>query len=366
MASNTFNFSIPEIESQHYWFVRTSSGKHYADFTMHSYIAINWDEVSVSFFRSNTENTVKRILQEKYYNNPSERPENDEDVDLIADTSTKQQVTLAYNKLRRFINGFQIGDTVLIPDRNSENISIGLIESDVYEDEDYDTRYYAENPGTEITPCPFKKRRRVKWLKHLSKDSMDVFLAKAINAQHSVSCIDDYSNVINRNIYNLYTYNDSLHAIIRAGHPNGLSFGELKELITTLDEALKDASIAVDEVYNPAAIDAKIAFHSIGILEISAAILSGATAISMVILALNHYRHGGKTNINFSLKSEKFEFKFEVNSESKGTLEFADHQSQFNLEAVEKLKRLEEPLDIKYPEIVSSVDGVAEATPDDE
>lgn len=53
-----------------------------------------------------------------------------------------------------------------------------------------------------------------------------------------MSNIDDCASLINRSIYKFYDTETDIHAIIHAGHPDGLSLKELKDLVNALGAGL--------------------------------------------------------------------------------------------------------------------------------
>lgn len=350
--------NIPVITDRHYWFVRTSGGSHYEDFVMHNYIAIGWDYISVSALLNSSEDTIKRLIEF----NETIAPENEFDQEDPPDSeseelseknksSVKKAVSLIYNKINRFVNEFHDGDIVLVPSRNSDFISIGVLVGPVYEDATYVQKYYQDNPLTELCLCPFHKRRKVRWLKHISKPDLDVFLARAISAQHSVSCIDDFAWLINRSVYDIYATDDHLHTTIHAGHPNGLSFAELKDFVNSMDDGLSMMANAMGIEYRPDEMDVKIMIHSPGILEICALIATSGLVLSALIFSLNHYRHGGKTKLSFKLNIAGQELEFNAEDESPGTTTHLQNEKKLELEKLDRLIALQERLGIEYPEL---------------
>lgn len=159
--------NIPVVEDRHYWFVRTTGGTHYEDFTTNGYISIGWDYLSIEYFRKNPEEVVKKQIEKSERNQPTEA----EDSRGESGQALKQAVTMIYNKIDRFVNQFNLGDVVLVPSKNSEKLAIGIITSDVYEDSTYVQKFIVLNPDSEIVPCPYYKRRNVKWIKGIGKIS---------------------------------------------------------------------------------------------------------------------------------------------------------------------------------------------------
>lgn len=350
--------NIPVVKDRHYWFVRTTGGVHYEDFIMHDYIAIGWNYISISALLNKSEDTVKRLIE----TNEAARVESTLDPEELVESgvddnrekgksSVKKAVSLIYNKINRFVNEFREGDIVLIPSRNSDVISIGVLVGPVYEDTLYVQKYYQDNPMTDLCLCPFYKRRKVQWLKHIIKTDLDVFLARAISAQHSVSCVDEFANLINRSVYDIYATDNHLHTTIHAGHPDGLSFAELKTFVNGMDDGMAMIASAMGINYKPEEMDVKIMIHSPGLMEICALVAGSGIIVCALIFAINQYRHGGKTKLNFKIKFAGQELEFHAEHESEGTLSYQQEIKKLDIKKIEKLIEIQDKLGIEYPEV---------------
>ena len=227
MDSNLLSLlKIPSVpENIHYWIIRTNGGDYYEDFTLHEYISISWDYVSLSILYTKDDDEIKRLIE--VYEKMSTTSEDSDDE---SDGTTKGKITAILNKINRFVFEINKGDIILIPSKNSDRIAIAEVIGDVYETENYVESYLQANPTTEIVPCPYRKRRKIKILKTITKGQMDIYLAKGFNSQHALSNMDEYAPYINRTIYGIYSKGNELHTTLHAGHPNGLTLKELVEL----------------------------------------------------------------------------------------------------------------------------------------
>lgn len=344
------DFNIPFVEKRRYWIVRTSGGQHYTDFISHNYIAIGWDYVTLKKFNSSDSQTIRKIIETNERINPS--VDNDFDFDNGEDAcgSEAAKITSIYTKLKRFIREFATGDVVLVPGRNSQQISIGIIASECYEDPDYVSNYLEDDPDTELSLCPFVKRRKINWVKHIPRNQMDMYLLKAFSSHHSISNIDDAANFVNRNIFDIYTTEDTFHSIIHARHPDGMSFSDLKTLVNSLDGALQEVSRCAGIDYEPDQLDVKLNIHSPGLIEISVAAMGIAIAISIVLFAISHYRHGGNIELSFN-KSKDEGLSFKLKSESTGTSAFKIQEQVVDTDCIERLARLQETIQVEYPNL---------------
>lgn len=354
METNLFELlKIPSLSStRKYWTVRSNSGIFYEDFVLHDYIAIAWDYVTINILFTQQEDVIRRLIASSEKINPS--TEDDEDDEDSEGGESKSKVTTILNKLYRFTKEINIGDVVLVPSKASEHISIGIIESNVYEDSQYAQQYLLENQDTEITPCPYYKRRKVKWIKTLSKSTMDIYFLKAFSSQHALSCMDEYAPFIDRAIYPIYQKGSETHTTIHAGHPNGLTLKELAEftncLISSIDDISEQCSIEIPDED----IHVKLNIHSPGLIELIGYGLGAGVAISLILFTINHLINGGTFKI--ALKKDTLNnLDFSIESESKGIREQDRSDKELNLKEKESLISLIKDLDIKSPEVIAAV-----------
>lgn len=352
---------IPNInESRNYWMVRTNGGIYYDDFSMHQYIAIAWDSISLSYLNTMDETTIKKLIETSEKANPTSNDDDDESED--SSNFAKGKVTSIYNKLHRFVFELGIGDIVLVPNKNSEKIMIAEISGPVYEDPSYLERYLAESPDTEITPCPYYKRRKIHFLKCISKSSMDIYLAKGFNSQHALSNLNEYSSFIDRTIYPIYSKGNEIHSTIHAGHPNGLSLKDLAQLVTVLEKTVNDISDQCELPLSSKDIDVKLNFHSPGILELISHVTEAGIVISIVTFAINNLIHGG--NFKISLKRDDLGLDFTLESQNDGIRGSNRKDRELDIKEKELYLQLVKDLDIKSPDLIANIINGDKITPD--
>lgn len=356
---------IPSInESRNYWMVRTNGGDYFDDFSLHQYIAIAWDTITLSILNNHDEDYVKLLIDSLEKSNPTnEDDEDDESLDIDSKNKGKGKITSIYNKIHKFVFELNIGDIVLIPNKNSEKILIAEIAGQPYEDSSYLEKYLVENPETELNPCPYYKRRKIKSLKLISKNTMDIYLAKGFNSQHALSNLNDYATFIDRTIYPIYTKGNELHSTIHAGHPNGLSLKELSLLLNKLDDSINDIADQCGLEISSNEIGVKLNFHSPGLLELIGYGASAATAISIVTFALNNLINGGTFKI--SCKKEKTGLDFSLESQTDGLRGASRKDKELELKEKEVYLQLIKDLDIKSPELIANIINGKEIAPED-
>lgn len=336
---------IPKIDERNYWLVRSNGGEYYDDFFIHKYIAIAWDYISLAIMNNKNEGEIKAIIDLNEKSQPTKNELTEEELNAGV-------VTTIYNKIYRFTKEFKTGDVVLVPSKNSEFISIGIIESEVYEDPSYIIDYLEENPLTEITLCPYSKRRKVNWLRQISKSKLDIYLSKAFSSHHAISSVNEYAEYIDRNIYSIYLKGQEMHSTLHAGHPNGLTLRELVELSSSLESSLMDLSENFGLEYRNDNYMVKINIHSPGLMEFIGIGAGAGVCISILMFAINNLRNGGKFKIGLKVDSVSGNVEFSLESETKGERGRDFEFKELELRHQEELLKLVEDLQIKSPEFI--------------
>lgn len=359
MESNLLDLlNIPIVSNDiHYWIIRTNGGEYYEDFVLHEYISISWDYVSLNTLYNKTDEEIKRLIE--VYEKISSSTEIDDDE---GDGTSKGKITAILNKINRFVFEIDKDDIILIPSKNSDRITIAKVIGDVYETENYVETYLKENPDTELTPCPYRKRRKIKSLKTITKNEMDIYLAKGFNSQHALSNMDEYAPFIDRTIYGIYSKGDDLHTTIHAGHPNGLTLKELVNLSSYIEKAACTLAEQCEIPFDSSQIEVKLNIHSPGLIELIGALSGGGIILSLLMFALNNLLNGGKLNISFK-KEESGKLDFSINSETAGL--YGNHQKEKRIELTEKTQLLDivDKLDVKTPEVISAILNGDKITP---
>lgn len=361
MNSNILDvLQIPTIaQSRHYWIIRTNGGDYYEDFVLHHYISIAWDYVTLNILNNQSEESIKRLIEEYEFQDSSVKEDEDEE----SDGTTKGAITSIYNKIHRFVFEIQKGDVILIPSKNSDLVTIAEVTGDTYERANYVEDYLKENPETELHPCPYCKRRKIKTLKTISKIEMDIYLAKGFNSQHALSNMDEYAPFIDRTIYGIYSKNNQIHTTIHAGHPNGLTLKELVILSKTIEESAAGLAEQCGITFDSSNIEVKLNIHSPGLIELIGAMAGSGIVLTLLIFSINNLVNGGKLSLSYKKDEETGEINFSVNSESTGLKGHDENAKLLDLQKKTELLELVDNLDIKSPEIISAILNDREITP---
>ena len=343
--------NIPVVpENIHYWIIRTNGGDYYDDFILHNYISISWDYVSLNILYNKNDDEIKRLI-EIYEKNSTLKEDSDDE----SDGTTKGKITAILNKINRFVFEIDKGDIILIPSKNSDRITIAEVSGDVYETENYVETYLQANPTTEIVPCPYRKRRKIKILKTITKGQMDIYLAKGFNSQHALSNMDEYAPYINRTIYSIYSKGDELHTTLHAGHPNGLTLKELIEFSTQLEKAASSIAQQCEIPFDSSQVEVKLNIHSPGLIELIGSLSGAGIVISLLMFSVNNLINGGKLNISYKRDEQTGKTDFSVTSETPGISGNAQKSKRIELKEKEELLELVNKLDVKTPEIVAAI-----------
>ena len=343
--------NIPVVpENIHYWIIRTNGGDYYDDFILHNYISISWDYVSLNILYNKNDDEIKRLI-EIYEKNSTLKEDSDDE----SDGTTKGKITAILNKINRFVFEIDKGDIILIPSKNSDRITIAEVSGDVYETENYVETYLQANPTTEIVPCPYRKRRKIKILKTITKGQMDIYLAKGFNSQHALSNMDEYAPYINRTIYNIYSKGDELHTTLHAGHPNGLTLKELIEFSTQLEKAASSIAQQCEIPFDSSQVEVKLNIHSPGLIELIGSLSGAGIVISLLMFSVNNLINGGKLNISYKRDAQTGKTDFSVTSETPGISGNAQKSKRIELKEKEELLELVNKLDVKTPEVVAAI-----------
>ena len=360
MDSNLLSLlKIPSVpENIHYWIIRTNGGDYYEDFTLHEYISISWDYVSLSILYTKDDDEIKRLIE--VYEKMSTTPGDSDDE---SDGTTKGKITAILNKINRFVFEINKGDIILIPSKNSDRIAIAEVIGDVYETENYVESYLQANPTTEIVPCPYRKRRKIKILKTITTGQMDIYLAKGFNSQHALSSMDEYAPYINRTIYGIYSKGNELHTTLHAGHPNGLTLKELVELSTKLEETASSIAHQCEIPFDSSQVEVKLNIHSPGLIELIGSLSGAGIVLSLLMFTVNNLINGGKLNISYKKDDQTGKTDFSVTSETPGISGNAQKNKRIELKEKEELLELVNKLDVKTPEVVAAILNGDKITP---
>lgn len=200
--------NIKYIEDDvNFWLVRSKGGVFYDEFKEKKFVALGWNHIDRKKLDIEDDEKIKNEVQVLY--------------------DTKQGGTI-FNKCSRFIYEMKIGDIVMVPSAENDEILFATV-GEYYEEElDYikeietikriDTK---EDYGIEIK-CPYKKRRCINIIKIIEGDRLNPNLFRALTSYHGISNINKYASYILSSVYNLYVWNSKINIVVNIEQKNGI------------------------------------------------------------------------------------------------------------------------------------------------
>lgn len=255
MATNGIGalMNIPEIQRNcHFWMIRTNDGFFFNEFVSKQFIAIGWNSVKKELFPLSM--NQRELLEAE-----------------IKDRYKTKMPSMALNKCERFCNELKAGNIAVITGK--ERIAFAII-GDYYEEKpekfteqfeiDINDKLH-DRLYKEVTECPYCKRRKIEVISIIDdRNEINPYLYKAMLLnKHSLSCLNQYSDIILSSCYDVYFWKDTLSFAFKVQTQDNINAVTLSNFIYSFTSLFKD----VDEKD----ISVKTALHSPGdiVLQIS-------------------------------------------------------------------------------------------------
>lgn len=194
-----------------YWIVRTEGGEYFESFTNFNYVALGHEEISIKKI-----DDLKKVSK----NSDELRFKLKEHIENIL---PDRNAGLIAGQLVRFIYEMKKGDIVIVPSEGSAYISIGeIVQTPLLEVSDIDI---------DRTGCSYRKRKKVKWIKTVSKRSADILLRNAMQSHQALNDITHHGDIVERSIGDFFKIDDQTSIIINVNRtsevpaPDLLYFG---------------------------------------------------------------------------------------------------------------------------------------------
>lgn len=260
-----------------YWLVRTMGGDFFQEYVSRGYVAIGYNEVSLSEikFAVSGGKQASEILKQIFDSNESL-------IKCEGDDETNTQY--ATNQLLKFYRDINVGDILVMPGRSSDVVAIAVVQSEVYEE---------QNVSRLEGICNFIKRRRIKVLKTTFRSKLNPALQLMFNSRHIVSNANNYAPYIDNCISDFFQKDGYTNLVLRVKEENDIrasDFGVVADLIDLVDEFARynNLQINVDDI------KAKMCVQSPGDILMFAQSWEGITLIGLFILLLK----GGELSYN--------------------------------------------------------------------
>lgn len=287
--------NIKLIDSNHnYWFVRTQGGKYFDDFHFSDYIAIEWDEISdITWIEGATTDEIKREVALKY-------PE-------------ESRAGLVAGQIVHFVKNMKKDDIVLIPNKNSEYITFGIIEDDkAYK---YTPTFEEVALSEDDEEMKLFKRRKVKWLMTKKRDYLDPYLYRIIYSHNTIVNANAYSTFIDRTMYDMFYKNNALHAVFQVKKTEdipamglmGFINNTVEYIQTYTGESVEDKDLSIRATIN-----------SPGPIEF----IGYSVGVAIGLSSLGIFLAGGKLSLKNKIKhNETVDSATELTTESDGIID---------------------------------------------
>lgn len=247
-----------------YWLVRADGGKYYDDFFLNNFIAISDNEISLEKISESAKGSIAGIAIEHYKALYKAEYEG----------WTPQQISLAASRTQKFMDEMKIGDLILVPSKKSADFLLGIITSDAFEITEKDITSKVE---VNYTINQFFKRRKVQWLKEVSRKEISEKLYWILSAHQTIFDLSGQKDYINQLLAPIYVQDGLCHGTLKISKKEGLNSDEWYELYSVI-KAKSDLNqgevIIKSNVQSPGLIEL-IAENAVTIITV-ATVLSGA------------------------------------------------------------------------------------------
>lgn len=207
-----------------YWFLRTYSGQLYDYFKENNHVGLGLNHVPYQYIKEGSKSDRPAFERLQKY--------------IESNTNlAKGEVTKWSNQLLTFEHNIAIGDIVIIPSKNSELYSFGIIESETY---------VSSNPGTfqygeKYEPYP-EKRKKVKWLKEIAKEDLQGDLRALSSTQQALTSAYKFSETIEGHLSTLYIKEGKIFLTIKIDQDEDINAFELNRFLESLTYFYKEFS----------------------------------------------------------------------------------------------------------------------------
>lgn len=208
---------IPVVnENKRYWFIRTYRGEAFSDYYDKDYVGLGINDVPTQLIKSvNPDDLTNLRNLHNFLNN---------------NTSYKDgAATRAARQLIEFENIVKVGDTIVIPSKNSTRLAIGTVTSDVYAVRNTGT-FYFEN---ELHHYP-QRRRKVEWDRKVFKDDLQGDLRPLIASQNGLTNADSFADTIDGTVKSLYIKDKHIYLTLKINQDEDINAFVLNRFLTGL------------------------------------------------------------------------------------------------------------------------------------
>lgn len=302
-----------EIKSDRkYWFIRTQGGSYFDEFFLDGFVAIGHEDVPCVAENDRTESLLDSIKEQH------------------------PQATRILNQVHRFCTEIKKGDVVIIPSASSASFAFGYIEDD--------SIFNVKVPEEDISEgkCEFTRRRKTNWVRGIPKSRVDSKLYTFFRNQQTLSCVDEYSEFIERALNSFYIKDGIAHltlSVETAESPNAIDIPlYMQGLLSRAYDIVDELSLAED-IKN---VRSRINVQSAGLIEL----LGNPVFVSLVAVVIIGL-FGGKA----SFKSDGTVTNGELGTDGfiGAVLKIWEKYKNNDLIGVSRMESTQQRLDIRDP-----------------
>jgi hypothetical protein len=266
---------IPNISpDKKYWLIRTQGGILYDIFINNKIVAIEHNLITNTRLKEIQKNSGVNV--ELLSNSIKEEVRKSLRRIDPSEEIVERDVTLKSNQITRFAFEIKKGDVVIIPSKDSDYISLGVVTSNDYFSETINV--YNESPIT------FDLLRRVKWEVTVPRYKLDPNLYRLFTSHQTIVNADFYAESIERTLNDLYVLNDDAHIILEVQQEGDIPakdlFGLGYELLQLVDEYAKFAGLEISS--NDLAVQVNL--NSPGKIDYKSKIKSTTVIMGLILL----------------------------------------------------------------------------------
>lgn len=320
---NNNEWCILEIPSDTgYWLVRADGGKYYEDFFLNNFISISDNKITLDMIKKCDNDSIAGITVENYKDLYQEK----------YDDWNAQQIAHAASRTQKFVDEMKIGDLLLVPSRKSTNFLIGIITSDIFEISEYELKKSLE---VKYAINPYLKRRKVQWLKEVSRTEISEKLYWILSAHQTIFNLSEHKQYINQLLSPIYIQDNICHGTLKIGTESGLDqddWYDLYSIIKYKSDGSNGKVIVKSNVQSPGIIEF-VTSNANTILAVTT-VLSGALIGEVKIAG---FKLQGVLPYFQSYKKQKLEMKkmekeMVMMDEDKRLKEIQNDRAQFELD----------------------------------
>lgn len=256
-------------ENINYWLIRTESGEWYEEFISNNHVTIKNDDFDLSDFEdlftlnnykekiTNYNNLLIRKIERKFQNLEEDKLE-----DIVNKyTLSKRQISTTSRRLYTFIKEINIGDIILIPDKNTRNLKIGLITSNAKEyTKNQLKKIKLNNLKSEYISSSNKLYRKVEWLDRIPRKTLNTALLNAMHNHQTIIKLTKFKLQINQLLNPIFYQDNKMYINVNINNKKGLD----NDLWLNLHEVIRN----IENTSNDKFKEIKIDVQSPGFIEL--------------------------------------------------------------------------------------------------